>query len=286
MPLIAGKSPKSFSKNVATEMNAGKPQKQSLAIAYAMKKRAKKMAKGGAIRPTSDEEHEAVPNYMDFLETHPEMQKAKPPPDFEDKVKSDLEDPHYVTTDDDYYAAKGGLMKPGMVDRIMKKRKMAEGGEITDNYESSSSANHQDEFMDLDATDEQKSGFVDHMGDMKRPNRMAMSEDDRRLNQHGEMETGPMGAYAEGGQITDNEQDAEHMLDMVGRIIAKRQKCFSEGGLVANDTQITAGFKPANYDDLALRDDLESKYTGMNSGDEIGNAQEDSDRNAHYALPG
>ena len=84
MPLISGKSPQSFSKNVATEMHAGKPQKQSLAIAYAMKRRAakKKMAYGGS--PTSsDEEHEAVPNYMDFLESHPEMQNAKPPKDFE-----------------------------------------------------------------------------------------------------------------------------------------------------------------------------------------------------------
>jgi hypothetical protein len=47
MPLIKGKSEKSFSKNVETEMNAGKPQKQSLAIAYAVKKRADKMAMGG-----------------------------------------------------------------------------------------------------------------------------------------------------------------------------------------------------------------------------------------------
>ena len=47
MPLITGKSPSSFSKNVSTEMNAGKPLKQSLAIAYAMKKKAQDMAKGG-----------------------------------------------------------------------------------------------------------------------------------------------------------------------------------------------------------------------------------------------
>ncbi len=47
MPLITGKSPSSFSKNVQTEMEAGKPLKQSLAIAYAMKRKAEKMAKGG-----------------------------------------------------------------------------------------------------------------------------------------------------------------------------------------------------------------------------------------------
>jgi primosomal protein N' len=41
MPLFKGKSQKAFSKNVATEMDAGKPQKQALAIAYNMKRKAK-----------------------------------------------------------------------------------------------------------------------------------------------------------------------------------------------------------------------------------------------------
>lgn len=49
MPLLKGKSQKAFSKNVATEIDAGKPQKQALAIAYDVKKRSNKhkMAKGG-----------------------------------------------------------------------------------------------------------------------------------------------------------------------------------------------------------------------------------------------
>ena len=34
MPLIKGKSPKSFAKNIKTEMAAGKPKKQAVAIAY------------------------------------------------------------------------------------------------------------------------------------------------------------------------------------------------------------------------------------------------------------
>ena len=37
MPLIKSTSPKAFGKNVATEMQAGKPQKQAVAIAYAEK---------------------------------------------------------------------------------------------------------------------------------------------------------------------------------------------------------------------------------------------------------
>jgi len=38
MPLKKGKSEKSFKSNIKTEMEAGKSQKQSLAIAYAVKR--------------------------------------------------------------------------------------------------------------------------------------------------------------------------------------------------------------------------------------------------------
>lgn len=34
MPLVKGKSPKAFAKNIKTEMAAGKPKKQAVAIAY------------------------------------------------------------------------------------------------------------------------------------------------------------------------------------------------------------------------------------------------------------
>jgi hypothetical protein len=40
MPLIKSKSKKAFGKNVAAEMHAGKPQKQALAIAYDIQRRA------------------------------------------------------------------------------------------------------------------------------------------------------------------------------------------------------------------------------------------------------
>jgi hypothetical protein len=41
MPLKIGTSKKAFSDNVRIEMHAGKPQKQALAIAYAVQKRLK-----------------------------------------------------------------------------------------------------------------------------------------------------------------------------------------------------------------------------------------------------
>jgi len=49
MPLIKGKSKKSFDKNVETEMHHDKPLKQALAIAYDIQRRAKKKAHGGSI---------------------------------------------------------------------------------------------------------------------------------------------------------------------------------------------------------------------------------------------
>lgn len=46
MPLIKSKSKAAFGKNVATEVKAGKPVKQAVAIAYATKRAAKKAAGG------------------------------------------------------------------------------------------------------------------------------------------------------------------------------------------------------------------------------------------------
>jgi len=46
MPLSKGTSKKSFSKNVATEVRAGKPQKQAVAIAYSVQRKAQSKGKG------------------------------------------------------------------------------------------------------------------------------------------------------------------------------------------------------------------------------------------------
>lgn len=79
---------------------------------------------------------------------------------------------------------------------------------------------------------------------------------------------------AEGGMIDDDDG-----ADMVERILKRH---YSEGGMIANggddDPEKMAGSKPNNFDDLALRDDLEFSYTGENSGDMLGNDQEDKDR--------
>jgi hypothetical protein len=40
MPLVKSKSKKAFSENIRREMEAGKPQKQAVAIAYSVKRKA------------------------------------------------------------------------------------------------------------------------------------------------------------------------------------------------------------------------------------------------------
>lgn len=81
------------------------------------------------------------------------------------------------------------------------------------------------------------------------------------------------GYMAQGGSVEDEGPD-----DMVGRIMKHRMKGYSKGGRVSNETPITADFEPNQFDDLVSRDDLEHHYTGKNSGDEIGDEQEDEDR--------
>ena len=49
MPLIKGKSEKAFKSNIKAEIAAGKPQKQAVAIAYDVKRRAERMKDGGNV---------------------------------------------------------------------------------------------------------------------------------------------------------------------------------------------------------------------------------------------
>lgn len=235
MPLDNSKSKKAFSKNVSAEMHAGKPQKQSLAIAYSVKRRAKKMSKGG------EPALEQLSNEMPAM-------------------------------------AEGGEMKSKR-DRAMeafhKAAQMAKGGEVNQQAEPGSD-----------------------QWNKKRPasaNSAASSESDRSLGQHGAEEEGPQDggegfhdeSYAGNpGNEHDQYQDPDGMSanDLVAKIM--REHMYSKGGMVANedsgesasDPDEMAKNQPNEFDDLALRDELESDYTGANSGDELGNARESADR--------
>ena len=94
-------------------------------------------------------------------------------------------------------------------------------------------------------------------------------------------EVSEMGEYdpVETPMPKDNEAANMEDADMIARIMHKR-KMYSEGGMVSNDTSVDdADHASAQFDDLVLRDDLESGYDGANSGDEDGSKlnQEDGD---------
>lgn len=109
-----------------------------------------------------------------------------------------------------------------------------------------------------------ESGYVDHMGDDVKHNSGAMHEDGMGFNMHGDSDEG-----AGGG---------DPMSPVVKKIMMARKPGFSKGGRVANEDMPMADFEDNSFDDLANRDDLEFHDTGENSGDELGNAEEDHDR--------
>lgn len=64
--------------------------------------------------------------------------------------------------------------------------------------------------------------------------------------------------------------------DVVSSIMKKRG---STPGAKANEAGITADFEPNEFDDMVLDDNLDDFHdTGANSGDELGDHQEDEDR--------
>lgn len=82
------------------------------------------------------------------------------------------------------------------------------------------------------------------------------------------------GGEAEEPEYVEENQGAKNQ-DLVGRILAKR---MSKGGKVANTDLPEADFMPNEFDDLHLRDDLESKNTGESSGDFLSSDGEEERR--------
>lgn len=266
MPLIEGKSKKSFEKNIETEMHAGKPQKQSLAIAYAMKRKAEhnkdahmcsggecdhpshamKMADGGDA-PQLD------PQKVDAFEQGFLGKSYKPQPQ-----------PTRQASNDGY--AEGGSVKSKRERAMEAFHKMAEGGMLTDSgYQS-----HDKPEIDGDLMPEAhlKQELAEHI--------------------HHEPTHDSAVDHAVMNQIGDEDEgagDMDSIHPMVKRIMMGRAQGYSEGGKVANeesgestDESTFAKADGNEFDDLALRDDLEFKSTGANAGDDNDDAEQNHER--------
>lgn len=95
-----------------------------------------------------------------------------------------------------------------------------------------------------------------------------------------EKESGYQSMPEEYEKIADevNEDQDFKEEDIVDRIMRQLKQNDIKEGQEANDTPMLADYEKNEFDDLVKDDELEEHYTGANSGDEIGDAQEDEDR--------
>jgi hypothetical protein len=237
-------------------MDAGKPQKQSLAIAYNMKRKAKKMADGGEMDEYG----------------FPKEDRPAPKPS---QQASDDSSKKTVGQIIGYPMAEGGVMKS------KRQRAMeafyAEGGKVG-GAETSTTGNYIGSY--------QSRGKPNIDGDL-----MPAAHLEQELAEHVAHMDAPQSSYEHNvmNQMGDEDEGAGDMdsIDpMVMRITMGRAKGYSKGGKVANEESGESTDEPTmakadgnEFDDLALRDDLEFKDTGANSGDELDDAQENHDRN-------
>ena len=177
MPLSKGKSEKAFSKNVSTEMEHGKPQKQALAIAYKMKK----MAEGGRIG--SYQSSDSCPHNMPSMDTceqcsgyeahEGDMKRPDAPAMHEDARRlgqhgedevgpegvppnEPVEESRLIARPHNEHDEYQSASTPSIVDRIMKQRMYSKGGRVVNDEDDgihTMAQTHPSEFDDLTADD-------------------------------------------------------------------------------------------------------------------------------------
>lgn len=170
MPLIKSKSKKAFEENIKSEMDAGKPQKQSLAIAYAVKRKApKKMAEGGEVSFWDKVKEAAKPKSL-VPAGQAEERAAAWDPSKQKPVKK----------------AKGGeIGHPASIsEAIMRKRKMmAEGGEAEEHEEplEENSEETPDLFSELNLEAGEGENYSEHaaLDELDQPEDSNLMGDDR-----------------------------------------------------------------------------------------------------------
>lgn len=136
MPLIHSPAKKPFQHNIKSELDAGKPMKQSLAIAYAVKRRAqekKKMAAGGMVDDQNMGRGYFKPHEGAQMDGHNESLDPMDEPAGLTTTSS-LPDEDMSEEHRDAFFAYGGMAGPkALAMKIMAKRKMADGGKVDPN---------------------------------------------------------------------------------------------------------------------------------------------------------
>lgn len=251
MPLKQSPSKKAFSKNVKMEMHAGKPQDQSLAIAYSIKRKnaRKKMADGGDVS-------EEKPLKIELMEDQSEKRPLIIEPADEDEMSAS--------------------------DSAMKRRKMAYGGKAEDTNEPS---------VPMRKADNMRLPEDDYMSEEMAPGGMSdMEESDKRLPEDEYMSEYATGRrpMAYGGKAEDTNEpgvpvrkpddmrlpkdeymddqfdDADSVYPMSLSEEAMHRRKMADGGSV--DLDENAQEEPNNEDDMsfeALKKENYSEDAGL-----------------------
>lgn len=268
MPLIKGKSQKAFKHNIEAEMDAGKPQKQALAIAYNVKRKnsKKKMAKGGSVDISAAVEKRPMPddanNSEDMLmgkkpEANAVMDKSH---NFAEQGRANIDD----------------AVTPEEMDMIRKHRKMmAEGGEIRSFDRESMSMNSADAAHTSESSDMIRGMKMRHEQELRAASGMPSADDssersesmlEKKLPKDEYSKKGIIN-YARGGEVSPHEAEEEmHHASLTAAVMAKRKK-MADGGEVdlqdnngnewlnrEDDMSFEAGRKKTYYDNDQLDD--------------------------------
>jgi len=112
MPLVHSKSNKAFKSNLKAELNAGKPQKQALAIAYSVQRRSHKAHGGPVISPKKPKHLDKMMGASHSGPSNPELAISHEV-DHGPKASSDHND-------------------LSLIEHVLQRRKMASGGQVED----------------------------------------------------------------------------------------------------------------------------------------------------------
>ena len=267
MPLIKGKSQKSFEKNIKTEMHHGKPQKQALAIAYAVKRKAQHKAHGGAIEEKIHEE--AKPHHEDVMRYgEPEMKRVH-------MAKGGHVDPYHGSLKDPKFHEKE--VASGFVSHQDAHEKHNAAATHEDDKRLNQHKAYGGELVHVDiASHNAPHEMEEEEGES--PLHELMESHEEEHAEHGMVHGGKVHHSSHMAKGGHSHAHLAHGGDIVGRIMKKHH--YSKGGVVANEgmglKSHMAGGKPNNFDDLVLDDHLES--TQKDYGDELGDEREDHDR--------
>lgn len=280
-------------------MHAGKPQDQSLAIAYNVKRKSKKMAQGGEISASNESRPMPEAKHNDSKQvSHNSGKKELKQSDWTGKptvaqaqrpsktmmsepkmAESNVIKAHIIKNLIDQIAPNGGSSQPdksydekganrqGPESRDLHMKKMAEGGLMSGSNDMDENERHQGksqvsmEFGSGPENDElEHPTGLEEDNDQKRP---SMSD---YMSDHEQM-------LAEGGMIDENEQpqpeeDEEHHDSIAAAIMSKRRK-MAEGGM-ADETDAMESRPDKGYGAIIVK-----KYADGGQVDLSRNADED-----------